>query len=544
MRSSRTMPPSPQTRPHQTEFARLNLDHTVLSKRKLIRLVKEGHVAGWDDPRMPTLAGLRRRGVPPEAVRRLAELVGVARADARVEYGLMEFAIREVMNSTAPRFMAVLRPLRMVLTNVPSDWEETLVAPLFPDDGPDRGTRAVPMTRELFIERDDFRMEPPKGWKRLSAGGVARLRHGYLVRCDDVVRGPGGEITELHCSVERESLEGPGEGWKPSGTIHWVSATRGVQAEVRLYGHLFAAADPDQVAEGEEFIQHVNPDSLEVLGDAVMEPALAGPEAPVRVQFERLGFFARDPDGTPERPVFNRVVELASRRIVEAGVAEGAVGHVEVRAEVGSTTAVQVSGQTPEDRISPEREAARSSDPLLADRFARYRELPGVSLEDADLLTGEHTIGSFFEAALAVHDEPGTVAAWVTNDLRAALGDRPVDDLPFGGAALGRLAALVAEGRITRAGGREVLTELVALGGDPEAIVMRRGLTALADAGALTPIIQGILASRPDKVAEYRGGRTNLLALFIGDVMRATRGTADPALVRTLLEEALTPGGG
>jgi glutaminyl-tRNA synthetase len=262
------------------------------------------------------------------------------------------------------------------------------------------------------------------------------------------------------------------------------------------------------------------------------------------VQFERLGFFARDPDGTPERPVFNRVVELVSRRIVEEGVAEGTRGLDEVRAEVASPPAVQVSGQTPEDRISPEREAARSADPLLADRFARYRALQGVSLEDADLLTGEHAIGNLFEAALAVHDEPGTVAAWVTNDLRAAVGDRALTDLPFGGEAVGRLAALVATGRITRAGGREVLAELVVQGGDPEAIVTRRGLTAVADAGALAPIIQGILASRPDKVAEYRGGRTNLLGLFIGDVMRATRGTADPAVVRTLLEEALTSGGG
>ena len=524
-----------EPRPHQTEFARLKLDYTVLSKRKLIRLVKEGHVSGWDDPRMPTLAGFRRRGVPPAAIRRLAELVGISRADARVEYGLVEFAIREVMNETAPRLMAVLDPLPVVLTNVPEEWEELLDAPLFPDDGPERGTRPVPLTRETLIEREDFSEDPPKGWKRLSPGGVVRLRHGYLIRCDEVVRGEDGEgIAQLRCTVDRESLTGKGEGWKSSGTIHWVSALRGVPAEVRLYEHLFTVPDPDDVPEGADFMHHLAPESLRVMEGAVVEPALMEPgqadaAAAPRVQFERLGFFARDPDDAPGRPVFNRIVELASRRPAEPAT----------HRPVEATAPVQTSGQTPEDRISPAREAARREDPLLAQRFARYRDHPGVSLEDADLLSGDRATGDLFEAALAVHGDPAAVASWVTNELRAALGDTAPATLSFGGAALGRLAALVAEGAVTRAAGREVLAELVASGGDPDAIVARRGLSAVADPAALAPVIQEVLERRADKVAEYREGRTNLLGLFMGDVMRATRGTADPALVRSLLEEAL-----
>lgn len=532
-----------EPRPHQTEFARLKLDYTVLSKRKLIRLVKEGHVAGWDDPRMPTLAGFRRRGVPPAAIRRLAELVGVSRADARVEYGLVEFAIREVLNDTAPRLMAVLEPLRVVLTNMPDDGEETLEAPLFPDDGPGRGTRPLGLTRELLIERGDFSLEPPKGWKRLSPGGVVRLRHGYIIRCDEVIRGPDGAVAELRCTADLESLSGKGGGWKSAGTIHWVSATRGVAAEVRLYDHLFTVADPDDVPEGADFLHHLSTDSLRVMDRAVVEPALleAGPadaaSAP-RVQFERLGFFARDADDPPGRPVFNRIVGLASR-IMRGAEADSEAGRGAGAEEVPASPA-QTSAQTPEDRISPARESAREGDPVLAQRFARYRDLPGVSLEDSDLLSGDRATGDLFEAALAVHADPAGVASWITNELRAALGDADPGALPFGGGALGRLAALVAEGAITRAAGREVLAELVASGGDPDAIVARRGLSAVADPDALRPVIQEVLARRADKVAEYRAGRTNLIGLFMGDVMRATRGTADPALVRSLLDQALT----
>lgn len=534
-----------EPRPHQTEFARLKLDYTVLSKRKLIRLVREGHVTGWDDPRMPTLAGFRRRGVPPAAIRRLAELVGISRADARVEYGLVEFAIREVMNDTAPRLMAVLDPLPVVLTNLPEGWEETLEAPLFPDDGPQRGTRSVPITRELLIERGDFSQDPPKGWRRLSPGGVVRLRHGYLIRCDEVVHEEGGEgVSELRCSVDPESLSGKGEGWRSSGTIHWVSATRGVAAEVRLYGHLFTVPDPDDVPEGTDFTHHLAPDSLKVMERAVVEPALVEPgpadagSAP-RVQFERLGFFARDPDDAPGRPVFNRIVGLASRRIVEETVTDSMVVREDV--VVQASPLPQTSGQTPQDRISPAREAARGEDPVLAARFARYRECPGVSLEDADLLSGDRATGDLFEAALGVHDDPGVVASWITNELRAAFADGELGTLPFGGEALGRLAGLVAEGAVTRAAGREVLAELISSGGDPDAIVARRGLSAVADPSALIPVIQDVLERRADKVAEYREGRTNLMGLFMGDVMRATRGTADPALVRALLDEALAP---
>lgn len=533
-----------EPRPHQTEFARLNLDYTVLSKRKLIRLVKEGHVRGWDDPRMPTIAGIRRRGVPPSAVRRFAELIGVARADSRVDVDKLDFAVREEMNASAPRLMAVLDPLRVVLTNVEEGWSQPLDAPLFPDDGPARGTRRLTMTRELYIERDDFSEDPPRGWKRLAPGGAVRLRHGFVVRCDAVVRHPDtGAPAELHCSVDTGTLEGSGEGWRVSGAIHWVPAAAAVPAEIRLYERLFTVPDPDDVPEEGDFTQHLNPDSLQVLGGAVVEPAWSDPAVGPRVQFERLGFFALDPETTPGRPVFNRVVTLrdgwARRARAGDGRAEGPGAGEGPRSLSGSRSAGAPSSVDPEARISPAREASRAADPELAARFARYRATPGLTLEDADLLSGDRAIGDLFEAAVAVHPDSGAVAAWITNDLRAAVGDRALEALPFDGSALGRLAALVAGGRVARPAGREVLAAMIEGGGDPEAIVRQRGLEAVSDPAALAPIIGGVLAARPDKVEEYRNGRHNLLGLFMGDVMRATGGTADPALVRRLLLEAL-----
>lgn len=533
-----------EPRPHQTEFARLNLDYTVLSKRKLIRLVKEGHVRGWDDPRMPTIAGIRRRGVPPAAVRRFAELIGVARADSRVDVDKLDFAVREEMNASAPRLMAVLDPLRVVLTNVEEGWSHPLDAPLFPDDGPARGTRRLVVTRELYIDRDDFSEDPPRGWKRLAPGGAVRLRHGFVVRCDAVVRHPAtGAPAELHCSVDTGTLEGSGEGWKVSGAIHWVPAADAVPAEVRLYDRLFTVPDPDDVPEGGDFTQHLNPDSLQILGGAVVEPAWSNPVAGPRVQFERLGFFALDPDTTPGRPVFNRVVTLrdgwARRARADVGRAETAGKGAGSKSPSAPRVSPATSGGEREDRISPAREAARGADPELAARFARYRATPGLTPGDADLLSGDRITGDFFEAALESHPDAAAVAAWVTNDLRAAMGDRTLESLPFDGSALGRLAALVGGGRVARPAGREVLAAMIEGGGDPEAIVRERGLEALSDPSALVPVVAGVLAARPDKVEEYRNGRHNLLGLFMGDVMRATGGTADPALVRRLLQEAL-----
>ena len=294
------------SRPRQYEFARLNLTYTVLSKRVLTELVRGGHVKGWDDPRMPTLAGLRRRGVPPQAVRDFVKRVGVAKANSVVDIAMFDFSVREVLNKTALRRMAVLRPLKIVIENYPEGQSEELEAVNHPDD-PAAGTRRLRFGRELYIERDDFMENPPKKFYRLSPGREVRLRYAYFITCREVVKNRAGEVVELRCSYDPQTRGGNApDGRKVQATLHWVSAADAVPAEVRLYNQLFARPDPNPA----DFIADLNPDSLEVLTDCRLEPALAAANTDDPVQFERQGYFRRDPDSTPGRLVFNRTVGL------------------------------------------------------------------------------------------------------------------------------------------------------------------------------------------------------------------------------------------
>lgn len=295
--------------PQQIEFARLGLTYTVLSKRKLIQLVKGGFVRGWDDPRMPTICGMRRRGYTPEAIRDFCSRIGVARAENLVEYSLLEFCVREHLNAVAPRTMAVLDPIKVVIENYPEGQVEWFDMP-FSQDGSVEGSRKVPFSRELYIERDDFREDPPKKFHRLFPGSEVRLRYAYYVTCKDVIKDADGNIVELRCTYDPESKGGATpDGRKIKGTIHWVSVPHAVSAEVRLYEHLFTSPTPGNTPEGVEFTDLLNPGSMRVV-TAQVEPALAEFPAGSRVQFERLGYFCVDPDSKPGAPVFNRTVTL------------------------------------------------------------------------------------------------------------------------------------------------------------------------------------------------------------------------------------------
>ncbi|HQR46078.1 MAG TPA: glutamine--tRNA ligase/YqeY domain fusion protein [Thermoanaerobaculia bacterium] len=297
-------------RPRQIEFARLNLTYTLLSKRKLLHLVTGGHVRGWDDPRMPTIAGLRRRGYTPEAIREFCDRIGLAKRDSVVEVELLEHCLRDDLNRRAPRFMGVLDPLRVVLTNFPEGKVEELEAVNNPED-PAAGTRRVPFSRELLIERDDFREVPPPKYHRLSPGQEVRLRWGYIIRCDEVVKDPAtGAVTELRCTVDPATRGGDAPGRKVKGTIHWVSAPHALPAEVRLYDRLFSTPDPDAAPAGKDFLANLNPESLVTRTGCRVEPALAGSRPLEFFQLERIGYFCVDPDSAPGAPVFNRSVSL------------------------------------------------------------------------------------------------------------------------------------------------------------------------------------------------------------------------------------------
>ncbi|MCL6628023.1 MAG: glutamine--tRNA ligase/YqeY domain fusion protein [Armatimonadetes bacterium] len=295
--------------PRQIEFARLNMTYTVMSKRRFIELVNGGYVQGFDDPRLPTIAGLRRRGYTPEIIREFCERIGVAKTDSTIDIAVLEDCARDYLNKTSPRVMAVMNPLKVVLINYPEGGEEELDAVNNPED-PSAGTRKVPFCREIYIEQDDFREEPPPKYYRLAPGREVRLRYAYFIKCVDVVKDESGNVLELHCTYDPETRGGDApDGRKVKATLHWVSAKHAVRAEARLYDHLFAKPDPEEEEEGKTWLDNLNPNSLNVT-DCYVEPSVVGSQAGARYQFERLGYFCVDKDSTPDKLVFNRTVTL------------------------------------------------------------------------------------------------------------------------------------------------------------------------------------------------------------------------------------------
>jgi glutaminyl-tRNA synthetase len=556
-----------EPRTHQYEFARLNLDYTVMSKRKLLRLVNEGHVDGWDDPRMPTIAGLRRRGITPEAIRNFCEMIGVAKADNRVDMGKLEYAVRDHLNRTVPRVMGVLNPLRVVITNYPKGEGEELEIPSYPHDVPLEGSRMVPFSRELWIEADDFLEDPPKDYFRLAPGREVRLRYAYFVRCDEVVKDPAtGEVVELRCSYDPATRGGNApDGRKVKGTIHWVSALHALKAEVRLYDRLFTVPDPEAV-EGKDFTDCLNPDSRVVIPEAYLEPSVAHDPPGTRYQLERLGYFVADAlDSRPGAPVLNRIVTL---RDTYAGRGSAALaplsasgpgsfrmppseGKPESAPPSSAKAAVldKVEALPPRgDRRNTDQEArerARRKHSELAERHRRYQEELGLSEGDADLLSGSLEISAFFDQSLAsragLRGREGALALanWMVNELFRELKDRELKDLLLTPRGLARLVDLLEEGVISQPVAKEIFAEMVARGADPRAVVAERGLEKLADPAVLEPLVDQVLAAWPGKAEEYRGGKTGLLGFFTGQIMKETQGRADPRVVQDLLRERL-----
>lgn len=540
--------------PRQYEFARRNLDYTVMSKRKLLQLVRDGLVRGWDDPRMPTIAGLRRRGFTPSSIRAFAELIGVGKIENRTDIGKLEFAIRDELNRSAPRVLCVLRPLKVVITDYPEGRIEEIDAPYFPRDIGREGSRLIPFSRELYIDRSDFTEDPPAGYHRLAPGREVRLRYGPVIRCDDVVRDDSGEVVELRCSLA-SNVDGSrlpdaagetsaGEGKSPRGTIHWVSAGQAVPAEVRLYDRLFSVPDPDDV-EG-DFRDALNPESLVVVESALVEPSVARDPAETRYQFERLGYFWRDPvDSTEELLVFNRIVTLRDTWSKHAESTQGGASAARASAEPGRPRA---GGDAPRrdrsdrsDRRGDEKRSEPTRSTELEARRGRYVKELGVGEIEAEVITRSAETAAFFEAALRPGAAPRVVANWVVHELPREAGDRSFADLPFGAEDLGRLAALADDATLSSSGARQVLVEMVATGESPELIVRRLGLRQISDPAVLEPIVRVVIEKNPGKAAEYRNGRAGLLGFFIGRVMEI-EGRANPEVVKRLLQESLAGG--
>ena len=543
---------APVPRPEQTEFAPLVLEYVITSKRRLKELVRDGHVRGWDDPRMPTLAGLRRRGITPEAIRKLCDMVGVARTQSRVDFGKFEYAVRDDLNRRAPRAFCVLDPLKVVLTNVPADSEEIFEAPRMPGDGGVSGTRELPFGREILIDRGDFAEDPPPGFHRLVPGGEVRLKYAYVIRCDEVVRDGGGRVTELRCSVDRATRGGVGpEGRRVRGIIHWLKADRAVRAEVRLIDRMFRVPEPPP----DDIVGALNPDSERIVEAALVEPGVVGTPPGTHYQFERHGYFFSDPvDSRGDRLVFNRTVTM--RDSWGARVRKGAAGKEARRGSrlppsaggdgaglAGSAPAGRrgaggvVTGQR---RPTPE-ESLRSDD----DR-RRFRELVALGVTEAaaaSLVRSPVALELFDDARVRYSEGADSIAAWLVNDFTRLLGaEEGTDPSCLEAAALADLVRAVDSGDLSHRHGRTVLSALLTRGGSFAEARAAADLDEIADEATLRAMLEELVDEFPDKASAFRNGRAGLLGFFVGQVMRRTRGKADPKAVSGLAKGVLSAG--
>lgn len=496
-----------EPRPHQYEMARLNLPYTMMSKRKLRRCVEDGLVQGWDDPRMPTLRGMRKKGIPPGAIREFVERVGVSKANSVVDSLLLDNAIRDHLNPCSARMMAVLDPLELTISNWPEGQVDWLDASLYPHDVPLEGTRKLPFTGRIYIEQDDFMEVPVKGFRRLAPGREVRLRYGYLVRCTGVEKDESGRVIRVECTYDPASRGGVSpDGRKIKSTIHWVSASEGGRAEVRLYERLFNAEFPDRE---EDWRAVLNPDSLRVVS-AWVEPALLKLDGEARVQFERTGYFYVDPtESQPGEPAFTRIVPLKDSWAK-------AVAPAPEKKKVTSKP------------VDTARERVRTSSELAA--IAAFVER-GVGEEEASVLIEDTRLAGIFDKASAGHAHPGGVAKWVVH------GIGPTDTGALTVEALGRLVELVEEGSLTNRIARDLLAVLIAEGGDPDAIVDAKGWKVIADDSALVALVDAVIEENPKEAAAWRGGKDRLKGFFVGQVMKRTQGRADARRVNELLAE-------
>ena len=527
----------PRPRPEQTEFARLNLSYTVMSKRRLLRLVQEKHVSGWDDPRMPTLSGMRRRGIRPSAIRAFCAEIGVARTHNVIDLARFEHIVRDDLNLEVPRVLCVLRPLEVIIDNYPDGAGESFDAPYYPRDVPKQASRKLPFGKRIFIEREDFAEQPVKGWFRLSPGAEVRLRYAYLIRCTRVVKDDRGNVIRLHCTYDPDSRGGQAtDGRKVKGTIHWVSAEDAVDVQVRLYDRLFVHENPDG-AEG-DFVDYLNPQSLTVIAHAKLEPAAAQEAGFERFQFERQGYFAYDPDSRPGALVFNRIVTLRDTW-AKKQTSESAAG-----SEAGSPAqAVNTPARQQALAGSVELTAPKGVEPraLTAEQARDAQRLAdhGVAPSDCDLLAQQPGLVEFFETAIEAGAAAASVAKWIVNELMRELKQRRVSELGFDGRDFGELVKLVDGATITATAGKEVLAAMVAGQGKALEIIEQRGLNRAVSQQQLVQIVDEVLTRNQDKVAQYRQGKEALMGFFVGAVMRATQGKVPAATVTRLLQDKL-----
>lgn len=503
-------------RPYQHEFARLGINYTVMSKRKLLELVNGGYVSGWDDPRLPTIAGYRRRGYTPESILNFCDQIGVAKANSTVDVSQLEFCIRDDLNTKVPRVMCVFDPLKITIENY--EGSEDLEASYYPDDVPKDGTRRLPFSKEIYIEREDFSENPPSGYYRLTPQQPVRLKHAYIITCKEVIRDDNGHIVEIKAEYAPESKSGHDtSGIKVKSAIQWVDAARSKTVEVRLYDRLYSCEAP-------EGLEDLNPNSLKIIKNALIEPAVIDERPDERYQFERQGYFYADPiDYTDEKPVFNKIVGLKDSWNKKADL--------QTKAPKGERKAlnkkVQIDGE-----IAPMSQEERAL-------FDDYTNKLGLNSEVANTLARDEKLSSFYKEALSILESPVTLANIVANEVARELKEKSIDELKFNATQIAELVKMIDDGTISNKIAKTVYEEMLESGENPVQIVKAKGLVQISDPSQIEPIIDEIIAKNPDNVAKFNSGNTNLLGFFVGQVLKSTGGKANPQIVNKLVEEKL-----
>jgi len=505
-------------RPYQHEFARLGINYTVMSKRKLLELVEGGLVSGWDDPRLPTIAGYKRRGYTPESILNFCDSIGIAKANSMVDVAQLEFSIRDDLNTKVPRVLAVLDPLKVTIENYKGN--EEIDAPYYPHDVPKEGNRAIPFSKEIYIERDDFNETPPKGYYRLTPEQPVRLRHAYIITCKEVIKDTDGNIVEIKAEYHPDSKSGSDtSGIKVKSAIQWVDSKKARKAEVRLYDRLFK----DEAPEG---IENINPDSLKIIKNALIEPAVITDKPDKRFQFERQGYFYTDPvDYTDENPVFNKIVGLKDSWAKKTKLKDKT--KVEKPAPKSQAQKVQIDGE-----VVPMSEAEQAL-------FEKYTGELKINSEVANTLARDEKLSSFYEEALSELHSPVGLANIVANDVARELKEKEANELKFNATQIAQLVKMVDDETISSKIAKQVFEEMVESGENPAQIVKIKGLVQISDPSVISSILDEVMAKNPENVEKFKAGNTKLLGFFVGQVLKATGGKANPQVVNQLVAEKL-----
>ena len=500
-------------RPYQYEFARLNINYTVMSKRKLLELVEGGYVDGWDDPRLPTIAGYKRRGYTPESILNFCESIGIAKANSVVDIAQLEFCIRDDLNPKVPRVMCVKNPLKVTIANY--DGSEELQASLYPKDVPKEGSRVLPFSKTIYIDRDDFSLNPPKGYFRLTPNQPVRLKHAYIIECKDVIKDSDGNVIEVIANYFENSKSGEDKsGIKIKSAIQWVDAKEGVEVELRVYDRLFKSESPQGV-------EDLNPDSLKIISGALVEPYVIRSEEK-RFQFEREGYFYKDPvDFTKEKPVFNKIVSL-----------KDSWSKKESKKDLNSNSTKSKKPQKPQK--SGEMAELNESQKVLFDKLITDYKL---NKQLSSILAKDELLYKFFINALSFHEGAVTIANIVANEVSKELKHN--QNLKFTPKDIASLAKMIDDETLSNKIAKEVFEEIAKSGEDPILIVEKKNLKQISDESILIPIIEEIISKNPQNVEKYKDGNQKLFGFFVGAVLKATDGKANPKMVNALLQKML-----